>query len=1132
MKNIKLSENTGIQLPAKNLLMIVAGAVVATISFFELENRIGSLETSRELFEADLLKKSQQLPTDQEQFMLLEHIASQVENIQKEMETMRNNNVNINYAMKDIEKIKENSLTRSGLSKVDSLELKNLFKEQKQAKADKVSFSPRKARRIRELLKQKNEKGLSKLQAAALNGYYADLAALSSKEATDYYVDILNNWLSKLDTSSLEEEFGIKNIDKLSAEILLSPERLEPLFKQSPEFKKWFLDNHITKEVPVQDMDGAWYTELKYERLYVWSVVKPTDSNMIESYKIKDPTGKVIDTIAGVPNLDYSARVVKEKYRTRTIIGVTKDNQGQFLPKSREEMAKNTELSDEDKFQFINDDYYKLQKEDPAKFALLEKLKEHHLKNQEGLSYRSKLYLDFPRFRKGNLEVIQSTSLTGKTKEKYNALTLFAQRAKDWIRGDGDRAEDGLNHEDRLNIVRADIFDNEITDIPIAGLYDINVRDVSTNITLSMMRYMSSAERQKQLIEASPVVRAIQKTVNNASDPNRPVKDAKGKEYRNRGLLRYKERFENIRAKAVNNIIEREFEGITQADRFGNTPWLNNLTNLLFKRASFSFFALNIPSALKNSLGMKFQSMIEASGGKYVNHISLQKGNAWAYKAMGELSFTGALYKKGTKSHNLQLIDVFDPIQGRFEEKFATEFSRTGLEDAASFSWLYSPRKWVEIQAGIQLFGGMMYKKKVKQTLPDGTTKEIPYIDAFETIDGQIKLKEGIDIRYNIKPTVHEVSLTDTVESLAKKYNVSIDVIEKALKGDSLKNILREANSIELRRDAALADVQNDLLKADSELEKTKLIDKQNAINDKFNKQRANKGSITINNSEFKFMKNRIHQVQNNMGGAYAKFDQPEAQRYLAFRFISYLRRYFTTMATNRWGWSGPIWDPKPRLNPGLGDHHMGFYIEFGQTIANTIRAIGSGEMPFYTAEEKTAALKMLTEVGMLFIISMLQGLLFGWDDKDPERNKKLRELSGAMPFLGLTSDDKERPFNLFGFMEVHALHLLMQVEAENEQFNLITGGLKQYNELLDIKSVALGPTTDAYMVIWDDTKKILTGDPKANYSRKVGPYDWQSKGGSKFITHFAKTFGLTGSSLDPALAIQNFQSYQAKVRR
>ena len=106
MKSLKLSENTGIQLPAKNLLAIVAGAIIATMSFFQLESRIGSLETSRELFNANLLKKSEQKPTDQEQFLILEHLAEQAENIQKEMETMRNNNVNINYAMKDIEKIK------------------------------------------------------------------------------------------------------------------------------------------------------------------------------------------------------------------------------------------------------------------------------------------------------------------------------------------------------------------------------------------------------------------------------------------------------------------------------------------------------------------------------------------------------------------------------------------------------------------------------------------------------------------------------------------------------------------------------------------------------------------------------------------------------------------------------------------------------------------------------------------------------------------------------------------------------------------------------------------------------------------------------------------------------------------
>ena len=47
---------------------------------------------------------------------------------------------------------------------------------------------------------------------------------------------------------------------------------------------------------------------------------------------------------------------------------------------------------------------------------------------------------------------------------------------------------------------------------------------------------------------------------------------------------------------------------------------------LLFKRASFAFFAMNIPSALKNSLGMKFQHMIQAAGGEYVDIPNLGKG--------------------------------------------------------------------------------------------------------------------------------------------------------------------------------------------------------------------------------------------------------------------------------------------------------------------------------------------------------------------------------------------------------------------------------------------------------------------------------------------------------------------------
>ena len=104
---MKINDNTNISLPLRNLIALCVAVGLGIIGYTELTARLTSLETSRELHQADLLKKSEQKPTDQEQFMLLEHLAGQLENIQEEMELMRNTNVNITYAMKDIEKIKE-----------------------------------------------------------------------------------------------------------------------------------------------------------------------------------------------------------------------------------------------------------------------------------------------------------------------------------------------------------------------------------------------------------------------------------------------------------------------------------------------------------------------------------------------------------------------------------------------------------------------------------------------------------------------------------------------------------------------------------------------------------------------------------------------------------------------------------------------------------------------------------------------------------------------------------------------------------------------------------------------------------------------------------------------------------------
>ena len=104
---MKVSSNTSVSMPIKNMIGIIAAVAAGIFAYTELTARLVSLETSRELHQADLLKKSEQLPTDQEQFILLEHIAGQVEDLNEEIKEMRNNSVNIEMMIKTIDRVRE-----------------------------------------------------------------------------------------------------------------------------------------------------------------------------------------------------------------------------------------------------------------------------------------------------------------------------------------------------------------------------------------------------------------------------------------------------------------------------------------------------------------------------------------------------------------------------------------------------------------------------------------------------------------------------------------------------------------------------------------------------------------------------------------------------------------------------------------------------------------------------------------------------------------------------------------------------------------------------------------------------------------------------------------------------------------
>ena len=103
---MKISENTSVALPIRNLLAIVGAVAIGVWAYFGIIERLNSLETKNQLFEQDLLAASKQLPIDQEQFMLLEHIAQQVEKLEQNQEQNMTNKVNILRLQSDVERVR------------------------------------------------------------------------------------------------------------------------------------------------------------------------------------------------------------------------------------------------------------------------------------------------------------------------------------------------------------------------------------------------------------------------------------------------------------------------------------------------------------------------------------------------------------------------------------------------------------------------------------------------------------------------------------------------------------------------------------------------------------------------------------------------------------------------------------------------------------------------------------------------------------------------------------------------------------------------------------------------------------------------------------------------------------------
>jgi len=907
-------------------------------------------------------------------------------------------------------------------------------------------------------LLEKQTSGLTPSELTELNGIYSRISETSIKIPTEYYLDTLNYYLNKLGQS----EVNADNVDKY----INSPEFLELIYEDDA-FKKWFINSHIEKEV----FDKGKFVSVR-QRTMAYSITIPADEeDILTTTIIDETTGKEV-TFKGIPNSRHTKYVVKDEFRTiprgedwENYIGIYKDPAGNWLPRQYNPGTKTSAVDSK----YINEDYLKMK--GTPQYKLIELIKEFMVDIQKELALSSRSGYDMPRFFLDNkLEMLQATNFSEVASQvKASVKTWIDDNFRNSQEAEFERSH---NFNPKQLLVSTDLLGQEISYVPIRGVYRIELDKVSPDVIRNIFRYQASAILQTKLIESSALVEGILETLDDPANAPKDLSKADKAKFKMEGVLesisKSKDKTYN-RREQVRSLLLRELQGRNVVGIEESNPWLFKLTNYMQKTAGIATLAVNIPSDLKNRYGQIVQNIIEASGGQFINLKSLALGKVYATKTMIEWSSKG-IYAKGNQSLSVQIVQAFDPAF-KTSSEYGKSVGRSMIKDLIDGSWMYDFRKFGEFEAALQLFGGFMHHKYIDQKTSNGTIIPIRYIDAWELDeDGVMKLKDGIDPEWGTKQIYHTYVTGQTLQEIADKYFITVEDLKA-------KNQIKDEKSLENGQELVIA-----------------------------------KGV------KFKQFKNKFQAVSRQLYGNYDEFGQPEGNMYLAYRMFFFMRKWATTgflkrfgMSTKKGNWGGK------RYDWALGQPTRGYYITSFVAGYKLIKSWGD-YYNYMDDQDKADVKRMISEGFTTLFFAMAALLIFGYDDDDEDRFQKLAEKSGPM----FTPD-----FRLRGFVSNHLLYLMLGVYQETSTFAPIPGlGLDDYSKFLSVTSTAFNSTIKIYMKIFEDVVNIIMLNDSAYYKRDVGPYSWQKEGSAKIITHFLSAFGLSGRSADPETLVENMEKY------
>ena len=614
---------------------------------------------------------------------------------------------------------------------------------------------------------------LSKNDNLELRPLISQLSALQSKSPTEFYNQVMYDWLKDIypGISSSTNYTWLINQKEFKDFLLNSPK----------EFREWFDRNHFVKEVWDEELLGK---VPKLVPTYIWMKVNPNDPNDVEV----------------IPGWKYNTRTLKDSAQvefngetTDVLLRTTKIDWVTWNPVERTWLPKSD--------QFKNKEYERLKnstdEKDKLLFEYLTTLTDYSNKVQLEGNKDSVLGFTVPFFHKKYTEggAIKTAlkNFTNRVNPREEGTESEKKTTSLWKKVLAFSGIETPEQEEKK--IRTDYLGNKVKTVYTPYTTWLDPKDVTKNLILSATNYANGVYKVKALVNDLPGLNLLEQIFEQFVPKEKGTVNQFGQMI---------DAGTNNRLKVLQHIVDskvygnfREMELTRGIDRF-----LTGIRNLA---AIGSQSDLNLPNSVKNWLQQQAMNYLFVKDRGWASRRSLTK-------AMKDTrtSYFNYVYQMGQKNKSLDyyLLSFFNPLLERRTQDFSRSARSTELQDRIQYGIPF----YSATASEFNVYATLLYAHLFDQDVTiNGEPKKL--YDAFTLENGILSIKAGTvlngkeigvdyinDLKLRFKMMMEDVGGKQWNQTMAQRYSVwqSLEFFKKFFITMFRKRFFTKRENIEL----------------------------------------------------------------------------------------------------------------------------------------------------------------------------------------------------------------------------------------------------------------------------------------------------------------------------------------------